>query len=887
MKGRKSFFVSIGLLLVCTIGVLAETDLRNKGAWTATTKPRIVADYGKLPLYFEANRGQTDSEVKFLSQGRGYTLFLTLREAVLSLHNPKEGRKSVNSAVASDAHLAESTVVRFQLLGGTKEPRVTGRDEFPSKSNYFLGKDPRKWLTRVPHYAKVKYEDVYPGIDLVYYGTHRRQLEWDFVIAPGADPRSIRLGIEGAGKMTLDAEGTLLMHTEGGDITLQAPLIYQEFNGSRSAVDGSYRLLAENRVTFTVGNYDTGKPLIIDPVLSYSSYLGGSGADSGTHIAVDATGSVYVTGITNSTDFPTLNPFQATFGGGSSDIFVTKLSPDGSALVYSTYLGGSNNEFSGGGIVVDDSGSAYLTGTTSSTDFPTKNPPQGSLSGLQDAFVTKLSADGSALAYSTYLGGSGSAENGRDIAVDTSGNAYVTGFTDSADFPTLNEFQVSLGGGLDAFITKLNANGSGLVYSTYLGGSGDDDGEGIAVDTSGNAYVTGITDSTVFPTLTPPQGSLNGIQDAFVTKLNANGSSLVYSTYLGGSGPDRGHGIAVDASGNAYVTGQVGSNDFPTENPVQVSFGGGSWDAFVTKLNSNGTALEFSTYLGGSNDETGIENISIAVDGSGSAYVTGTTRSTDFPTANAIQASLAGSCDAFVSRLSIDGSVLAFSTYLGGSSCEFGESIAVDDSGAAYVTGTTPSVDFPTMNPLQGSLNGGSDAFLAKFSTNFSIAAAVDSPTTVTISAGEMVTYNLVLSPDGFAGTVGLTCTGVPTGAICFVLPSSVALDGVNDELVYVEVMTTARSIVLPPAAPLSGLPWLRVLSIFLIVASLVEAARRRRAWVGLATAVIVVALWTSCDNDSRGGSTDTETPAGTSTLTVTATSGGLSHTINLTLNVN
>ena len=899
MKGRKSFTLAICLLFAGAMGVLTDKKPGGKNAEMAPTKPRVVANYARLPLFFEANRGQADSNVKFLSRGRGYTLFLTTGEAVLSLREPDGGTQSRSSTVAPDAQSEPSTVLRMKLASTNPEPQITGLEELPGKSNYFHGNDPGKWLTQVPHYARVKYEEVYPGIDLVYYGTKQQQLEYDFVVAPGADPQSIRLRIEGAAAMTLDEEGTLLLQTGGDEVAWQAPLIYQELGGSRKAVDGGYLLLAENQVAFSVGEYDAGKPLIIDPTLNYATYLGGSGDDSGTHIAADSSGNAYVTGTTSSsTDFPRATPFQDTFGGGTTDIFVTKLNAEGTALIYSTFLGGSNNEFPGGGIAVDESGSAYITGTTASTDFPTVNPPQGKLKGLQDAFVTKLSAAGSSLVYSTYLGGSGSVENGRDIVVDDSGEAYVTGFTDSNDFPTVNPpFQNVNGGGRDAFVTKLNPNGTALVYSTYLGGSGDDGGEGIAVDTSGSAYITGDTSSTTtFPTLdTAPQQSLKGNQDAFVTKLSADGTALVFSTYLGGSDVDRGQGVAVDIFGNAYVTGITSSLDFPTLDPVQGTIGGGV-DAFVTKLNLSGTALEYSTHLGGSNDETGAENIAIAVDASASAYVAGTTASPDFPTANELQANLAGACDAFVTRYSTDGAALAFSTYLGGDGCDQGGNIALDASGFAYVTGSTPSTDFPTTeSPLQGSLSGVSDGFVAKIFTDFSLAIDAGSKTSATVSPGGTATYDLILTPDGFSGTVFLSCSGQPTGAICAVVPNSIGLDGTNTEIFRVTVTTTAPALVIPPVGPNSPRPWPLYPALFLAMLGLALAARGggafnlgggiRRATMIMGVTLLFAVLSVAC------GTTDQPslfpTPPGTSTLTITANSGEVTRTFDLTLVVN
>ena len=386
-------------------------------------------------------------------------------------------------------------------------------------------------------------------------------------------------------------------------------------------------------------------------MLEYSTYLGGSGVDQGYGIAVDSAGNAYVTGSTESTNFPTANAFQNTFGGGG-DAFVTKLNAAGSALVYSTYLGGSDGDF-GAGIAVDSAGNAYVTGVTDSTDFPTANALQNTNSGgIADVFVTKLNAAGSALAYSTYLGGS-DFDSEPNIAVDSAGNVYVTGHTESTNFPTANAFQsTSGGGGGDAFVTKLNAAGSALVYSTYLGGSEAEFGGGIAADSAGNAYVTGTTDSDNFPTanaLQPTSGGGTGLADgdAFVTKLNAAGSALVYSTYLGGSDFDYGGGIAVDSAGNAYVTGVTDSDNFPTANAFQSCTYGSNQDVFVTKLNAAGSALVYSTYLGGSLFE---DSGDIAVDSAGNAYVTGSTYSTNFPTANALQSTSGGDRDVFVAE---------------------------------------------------------------------------------------------------------------------------------------------------------------------------------------------------------------------------------------------
>src|SRR5213593_2593929 len=470
------------------------------------TKQQVLAAYGKLPLSFEANAGQADPQVKFLSRGSGYTLFLTPTEAVLTLTKADAHAKR---RISGEATLVEpekraATVLRMKLLGANPTPSVTGVEELPGRSNYFIGNDSKKWRANVPTYAKVEYRDVYPGVNLVYYG-NQRQLEYDFVVSPGADPKAITLAFDGVDGAAIDGLGDLVLRADGGEVRLRKPFVYQDHDGQRAVIPTRYVLKAERQVAFEVAAYDATKPLIIDPVLAYSTYLGGSATDIGHGIAVDAAGNAYVTGDANSSDFPTtLGAFQPT---GRGPAFVTKLNATGSALAYSTYLGNGNGNASA--IAVDAAGNAYVTGIAG-PNFPTtpgtfQTTPGG---GLADAFVTKLDPTGSALVYSTYLGGS-STDDGHGIAVDpncsVNCNAYVTGETASRDFPTTpGAAQTTFGGvgliGFDAFVTKLNPTGSALVYSTYLGGSVDDSGFGIAVDAAGNAYVTGLTTSSDFPT---------------------------------------------------------------------------------------------------------------------------------------------------------------------------------------------------------------------------------------------------------------------------------------------------------------------------------------------------------------------------------------------------
>ncbi len=704
---------------------------------------RVSEAYGRLPLHFEANRGQTHGEVRFLARGPGYGLYLTAGEAVLVLARPNPDAKRDSHSTPERLNTqtqARGTpaVLRMSLVDPAPKPIVSGLEELPGKANYFIGKDPAKWRTNVPTYAKVHYREVYPGIDLVYYG-NQRQLEYDFVVAPGADPNKIVLGFKGADKLEIDAQGDLVLHAAGGSIRQRKTLIYQEIDGVRTEIEGSYALKGANRVGFQLAEYDRSRPLVIDPVLFYSTYLGGSGSDQGRGIAVDAAGAAYVTGHTFSADFTAGCTVPCTVldanRGGSFDAFVTKLDPTGSMLLYSTYLGGSGTE-DGVGIAVDTAGSAYVTGSTSSSDFPTTTGAfQTNFGGgPSDAFVAKLDPTGSMLVYSTYLGGSAATggdggEAGIGIAVDATGAAYVTGQT-ASDFiagctTPCTVLDGTLGGTDDGFVAKLDPTGSMLVYATYLGGSSGDAGVDIALDTFSNAYVTGVTRSTDFPTTTGGFDTTfnGGVTDAFVTKLDPAGSMLVYSTYLGGSGDEQGSGIAVDAAGAAYVTGQTFSADFTAgcTLPCTVldSNLGGSVDAFATKLNTTGTALVYSTYLGGSGSDLGT---GIAVDTAGAAYVTGLTRSADFTAGctlpcTVLDATLNGVTDAFVTKLDPTGSMLVYATYLGGSGDEVGSGIAVDalPSPNAYVTGATASADFPTTTgAFDTTFNGVTDAFVAK-----------------------------------------------------------------------------------------------------------------------------------------------------------------------------
>ena len=680
-------------------------------------KGAIAESYGRLPLSFEENQGQSDPRVDFLARARGQAVFFTSSGATISLRG-NDG---------------QGAALRLALQGANPKAQASGLSLRRGKVNY-LKSERSNWKRGISTYAQVRYRSIYPGIDLDWHGTNGGLLEYDFLLKPGANPERIALRLEGAERITLTRDGSLRIKTAAGTLTKRAPLAYQQRGGKRVKVRSRYRLEG-NRVSIALSAYDRSRPLVIDPVLLYSTYVGGdTGAEGGFGIAVDSAGSAYITGSTSSADFPTTpGSFQDTDpDANSQDVFVSKLKPDGSDLVYSTYLGGTDFDF-GRGIAVDDSGSAYVVGQTKSTDFPATS---GSFQDTDpdandyDAFVSKLGPDGSDLAYSTYLGGANE-DQGRGIAVDDAGSAYVTSQTFSTDFPTTaGSFQdtdpdADLG---DAFVSKLKPDGSGLVYSTYLGGDDNvDQGKGIAVDSAGSAYVTGPTLSTDFPTTsgsfqdTDPDA--NG-QDAFVSKLKPDGSALAYSTYLGG---DTGHesffggAIAIDDAGSAYATGSTSSTDFPTTpgSFQDADPDANSQDVFVSKLRPDGSALAYSSYLGGTDVDAGW---AIAVDAAGSSYVTGEAKSTDFPTTSGSFQDTdpdANGIDAFVSQLEPGGAALAFSTYLGGdTSNDTGYGIAVNGGGSTYVTGQTLSSDFPT---TPGSFQdsdphaSGDDAFVSRF----------------------------------------------------------------------------------------------------------------------------------------------------------------------------
>jgi uncharacterized protein (TIGR03437 family) len=719
------FMLSMSALLVALLpGGIRHSSLRAQ----LQPKEQLRAAISRLPLRFEAAPGESRFVARSLPT-QGFRLSLTGQEAVMQF-----GKE-------------EAQALRLKFVNGNSRPVMSGVDELPGRSHYLIGSDPRAWRTEVAHFARVRYEEIYPGIDLVWYG-NGQELEYDFVLAPGADPRQIRLAFTGAEQLRIDDHGDLILSTTGGELRQRQPIVYQETISGRQQIAGRYVQTGEDEIGFELAAYDCAQPLVIDPVLAYSSYLGSGGDEAGFAIAVDPTGNIYVAGFTDSSSFPGVNGAQKNFGG-FLDGFIAKLNPGGTTLVYATYLGGTQQDACVS-LAVDADGSVLVTGITDSVNFPTVSALQPRPGGGDfDAFVAKLNPAGSAFAWSTYLGGTGD-DQGYAIALDSAGNACVTGVTDSVNFLKVQARQPDFGGVTDAFVTKFNATGAALLYSSYLGGAGVEFGTGVAVDANNNIYVTGVTDSLNFPTVQPLQTNFGGgAADVFVTKLNSDFAAYGYSTYLGGSADDRialpGNAIAVDQNGSVYLTGFTRSANFPVANALQPAFAGGSSDgpsdAFVTKLNPAGSALVYSTYLGGSDQENvgdgDFLNHDIAVDIAGNAYVTGSTRSSDFPLANAAQQNLGGFADAFVAKLNATGSTLVYSTYLGGGSFDAGLSIAVDQTGNAFVSGMTTSGNFPTVNALQPNYQGiEADAFIVRLNADaVTVSAASFSGAAITSKA--------------------------------------------------------------------------------------------------------------------------------------------------------
>lgn len=886
---RRWFSTAVFALLVCGLfaGVWKLNNSHStssaakasaRAAATPAQRQHVLSQLANLPVSFEANQGQTDSSVKFLARGTGYTAFFTPTEATFALPAGREqaasDRRLPNRGRA--VHSSSYTAVRMKMLGANPNAAIRGDSELPGVSNYYQGNDPSQWKTGIQQYARINYSEVYPGIGLTFHGA-QHQMEFDYIVQPGASPQQIAMSFDGVRSVKTDSHGDLVLNSSAGDLRFHKPVAFQEKDGVRVPVDASFRI-ADNKVGFTVGEYDRSHELVIDPTMVYSLLRGGTADDVAEAIAVDSSFNAYITGYTGGSSFPhTKGSYK-----GLDDIFLYELSSTGS-VTFSTLLGGAKDD--AGLTLALLPGSAtpdiFVAGDTGSTDFPkTIGPAYGG--GSFDGFVARFNNSGT-LVYATYVGGSGD-DFIFGLQADASGNAYFGGSTTSTNLPTLNAYQAAFPGasnGQTGMVGKLDTTGTS-TYLTYLGGSGGDSLNALALDSTNSIIVAGGTISIDFPTtagvLQPKCGgdgmcdaAANGgtaQDDGFITKFDPTGKNLTFSTFLGGSKQDDVFGVTVDSGGNLYVTGSTFSADFKTKSPFQASLNGLN-NVFISKLNPTGTALVFSTYLGGSGTDQGV---GIGLDSTENVYVTGQTTSTTFPTASPTQAALNGASDAFVTEMSNSGSSLVFSTYLGGSSDEnthANGAVAVDAAGIVYVAGNTDSKDFPISNSTKNA--GMSDAFVTAFNItqtgtgNFSLSA---SPATVTVTNGASGTSTVtVTSTGGFNSAVTLSCpTTLPSGVTCTPNPASVtppANGTMTSTITFGTTLpTTQAHPVRTSSTSTSAKPLAWGLSAFgLLFGIFFSSPLRRRKGATLLLAVLMIAptmLLTSCGG---GGSTPPPPP--------------------------
>jgi len=697
------------ILLLCP-GLMGESSEFSDKFQINKSSQMILESMDLKPLAFTENQGQWDEPVKFRADAGGAVMWFT-EEGITYQFVKKISNKSSESdnqfelPYKHEHDSIEQLIVRSSFVGANPWSVIVGENEMKYKCNYFIGNDADKWYTDVPNYKAVVFKDVYAGIDLKYYGNRNGRLEYDFIVQPGADPSQIMVQYDNAKSLSINEAGELVIETDWNSITQLKSKVYQNVFGFDMPVQSKYQLLSENSFSFELGDdYNPQLAVVIDPVLEYSTYLGGTDNEQGTGIVVD-NNYAYVIGYTLSSDFPEVNGYNSF--SGDYDIFVTKFQTDGKTLVYSTYLGGLDSD---AGYDIDIyNGSAVITGSTVSTDFPLLNYYDNTFGGGSDVFVTKLTSDGSSLEYSTFIGGSNS-EQGWGIKAENTGT-FITGYTYSADYPTKNAYDDSHNTDRDVFVTKLGFAGDSLIYSTFIGGSESDWPRDIDV-VNDYAYVTGATLSSNFPTHNAYDDTHNGNNDIFVIKLSTNGSALEYSTFIGGAENDHGRAIdVIDNERKVCITGLTGSSDFPIANAYDDTFNSGYTDAFVIKLSEDGSSLEYSTFLGGTNGDWGY---GICTNTFGNVYVVGHTFSTDFPTVNAYDDSHNGELDAFVTCFTTSGTNIVFSTYLGGSDDEETGDIVVDDNSYIYVVGHTFSTDFPTVNAYDDTHNGNEDVFVAK-----------------------------------------------------------------------------------------------------------------------------------------------------------------------------
>jgi hypothetical protein len=916
---------------------------------TPAEHARINATYAALPLAFEANQGQIDPQVKYMARGSGYKLYLASSEAIFTVH--KQGGDSEVRRMMMDRIIGPSKVksmlrrraqqnskgavaaVHMHMLGANPEARLAAEEPQAGRVNYFIGRDPSQWHSDIPLFGQVSYRSLYPGIDLAFHGSGK-QLEFDYLVSPGADAKAIALGFQGAQQMSTNDTGDLVLTTVAGPIEIHRPVAYQEKDGVRQNVEAGY-LVRHDEVTFALGTYDHTRQLVIDPTVTYSTYFGGDFADYGLAIAVDTSGNEFVAGATDSDTIPgDSNGTDNT----SFDVFVTKITSSGT-LVFSTLFGGSVDDFAGG-IAVDSLG-IYVAGTTDSPDFPATVGQTafegGASNGNNDAFAVKLSLTGS-FTWGTYIAGSDS-DSGLGIAVDSGHNLYVVGETFSTDLggavggvnPLPNGSALNLGLGTgddDGYIVKLNSTGTAYSLVSYLGGSSGDLATGVALDPAGIIYVSGATISTDLP-VTPgvvqstcgSDGNCNGsagsaLDDAYIFAIDANLAAYKYVTYYGGNKADDGLAIAADSSGDAFITGNTSSSDFPTAGtPFQSSLAG-TQNAFVVELNPTGTAALYGTYLGGNGIDIGL---GITLDGVGNAYVTGQTSSTQtapgaFPLVNPTQPAFGGSTDAFVTVLSP--TTVLFSTYLGGGGDEdqLSGAIALDSSHNIYVTGDTDSGNgstavFPTKGALDGTFGGGAckngnnlsvpcpDAFITAYSSATVADFTITATTPTAVAPGSSGTSTVTLTAlNGYNSSVSLTC-GVSGGGspapTCSLSPTSVTPTNTS----ALTIATTGSTASMFRPSKFLYAMWLPIAGLSLMGMGFSSARTRRKKLLGFLMVGMVMAalfLMPACGGSSSSTTPPPTctgcTPAGSYTVTITGTgtdANTTTHSTTVTLTVN